>query len=212
MSARQRLFLLRLTLALLASAGPSSAWGQEPDTLAVPDTLPVTEEAPQSESAATEAVPRRITPRGAFIRSGLIPGWGHAKAGALTRGAFYFTAEAASVFMIFKTQTRISQTEARLELREDVIRERLIAGGETDPNRIESALIEDPQVEDLRTLRETRLDQREDWLALGIFLMLIGGVDAYVSAHLAEFPTAVVIEPTPSGGMEVGLSVSVGGL
>ena len=39
-----------------------------------------------------------------------------------------------------------------------------------------------------------------------VCVMLIGGVDGYVSAHLADFPTAVVIEPTPEGGMGIGLS------
>ena len=32
-------------------------------------------------------------------------------------------------------------------------------------------------VEDLRALEETRLEQREDWIAFGLFFMLIGGVD-----------------------------------
>jgi hypothetical protein len=87
---------------------------------------------------------------------------------------------------------------------------RLEAGGVTDPDEIESALAEDPEIEDLRALEEARTGQREDWIALGLFLMLIGGVDGYVSAHLADFPTAVVLEPTPEGGMQVGLSVPIG--
>lgn len=188
---------------------PAAILAQEPDTLVVPDTVPTVE---ASDTLQGAPAPKRTTPRGAFIRSGLIPGWGHAKVGAHARGAFYFTAEAAAAFMVFKTQTRIKQTQARLDLREGVIRKRQEATGETDPDRIEAALLEDAQVEDLRALKESRLDQREDWLALGIFLMLIGGVDAYVSAHLAEFPTALVVEPTPGGGMEVGLSISVGGV
>ncbi len=111
--------------------------------------------------------------------------------------------------MVFKTQTGINRTNGRLGLREDVIRGRLVASGEIDEVKIEAALAEDAEVEDLRALKESRLDQREDWLALGIFLMLIGGVDAYVSAHLSDFPAAVEIGPTPAQGIELGLSIPV---
>jgi hypothetical protein len=109
--------------------------------------------------------------------------------------------------MIFKTQTRIQRTRKRLELREGVVTARAQREGVTDPGAIESRLANDPEVEDLRALDETRVGQREDWVALGLFMMLIGGVDAYVSAHLADFPTAVVIDPTPGGGVEIGLSL-----
>ena len=46
-------------------------------------------------------------------------------------------------------------------------------------------------------------------MALGIFFLFLGGADAYVSAHLAEFPGAVEINSTPTGGMEVGFSFPV---
>jgi hypothetical protein len=129
--------------------------------------------------------------------------------GAFVRGAFYFTTEAATAFMVFKTQTRIIRTQSRLEMREAVVTARLEAEGITDPGEIEGALAQDPEIEDLRALEETRAGQREDWIALGLFFMLIGGVDAYVSAHLADFPAALVIEPTPAGGVEIGLSLPV---
>ena len=172
----------------------------------IPDSLQAIPEAAQEDTLSEEIAPQGISPRGAFIRSGLVPGWGHVKVGAHVRGAFYFTAQSSSVFMIFSTQQRINRTEKRLQLREGVVTARLATQGITDPVQVESALAEDEQIEDLRTLRETRGAQREDWIALSLFLMLIGGVDGYVSAHLADFPTAVVIEPTPGGGMGIGLS------
>jgi hypothetical protein len=160
------------------------------------------------ESADTVPLgPRRITPRGAFIRSALIPGWGHAEVGAHVRGGFYFAVEAASAFMIYKTQTRITRTEERLAVREAILTSRLASQGITDPLEVEAALEEDPEYEDLTALRETRSGQREDWIALGLFMMLIGGVDGYVSAHLADFPTAVVVEPRGETGLSVGLSL-----
>jgi hypothetical protein len=111
--------------------------------------------------------------------------------------------------MIYKTHTRISRTRAQLTMREEVVTARQLALGETDPEKIESALSEDPVVEDLRSLEITRQEQREDWIALGLFFMLIGGVDGYVSAHLQDFPVAVVIEPNPDRGMELGFSLPV---
>lgn len=205
MRALPHLSLLLAAGALFVSALlPDRAESQIPDSLQAPP--PTQEEEPSPEKVETEG----ISPRGAFIRSSLVPGWGHAKVGAFVRGAFYFTAEATSTLMVFTTQTRITRTRNRLELRESVVTARLEAEGVTDPEEIETALAEDPEVEDLRALEEARMGQREDWIALGLFLMLIGGVDGYVSAHLADFPAALVIEPTPSGGVEIGLSLPVG--
>lgn len=195
-----------ILLALVPTHGafhPDSLLGQVPDTLRVPpDSI-----APDSSLA--EAEPQKMSPRGAFIRSALIPGWGHSEVGAFVRGGFYFGVEAASGFMIYKTQTRLSRTRAQLSMREEVVTARLEAQGDMDPEEIEAALSEDPIVEDLRSLEVTRQEQREDWIALGLFFMLIGGVDGYVSAHLADFPVAVVIEPTPNRGMELGFSLPV---
>jgi len=198
------LSLLFTAHALFVSAIlPDRAESQLPDSLHAP---PITQE---EEPSPEKVEPEGISPRGAFIRSSLVPGWGHAEVGALVRGAFYFTIEATTAFMVFKTQTRITRTRNRLEMREAVVTARLEAEGVTDPLEIEGALAQDPEVEDLRALEETRAGQRDDWIALGLFFMLIGGVDAYVSAHLADFPAALVIEPTPAGGVEIGLSLPV---
>ncbi len=186
---------------LFLGALPLSVGGQLPDSLQTPPPTQEEPDLPQNPG------PTRISPRGAFIRSSLVPGWGHAEAGAYVRGGFYFTVEATSALMIFKTQTRLERTRRRLELREAVVTARAQRAGVTDPVSIESRLANDPEVEDLRALEETRTGQREDWIALGLFMMLIGGADAYVSAHLADFPSAVTIDPTPGGGVEIGLSL-----
>jgi len=196
-------FLLAFGVLLIIGGQPESIHGQLPDSV---ETAAGVKE-PDTTLAAEG--PRRISPRGAFIRSSLVPGWGHAEVGAYVRGGFYFTIEASAALMIFKTQTRINSTRNKLALREGVLTARLEAGGTTDPVLIEAALAEDAEVEDLRALEITRSGQREDWIALGLFMMLIGGVDAYVSAHLADFPTAVVIDPSPVGGMEIGFSLPV---
>lgn len=203
-----RAFLWGLPLLTLALPLPLS--GQIPDSVRVsPDSVLAATEGPQESVVAPPEEPQGMTPRGAFIRSALIPGWGHSSVGAHGRGAFYFIAETISVFMVVKTHSRLGLARDRRVLWESVLTARLQADGIEDPDLLEEALAADPRVEDLRGLEESRLGQREDWLALGLFFLFLGGADAYVSAHLADFPGAVEINATPAGGMEIGLSVPV---
>ncbi|MFC1575722.1 DUF5683 domain-containing protein [Gemmatimonadota bacterium] len=183
---------------------PRGAVGQLPDSLQTP---PAGE---QEEASVLLVGPGQITPRGAFIRSAIIPGWGHAEVGSWVRGGFYFSVESAVAFMLVKTQGRLNRVRDRRELMESVVTARLQAVGITDPVILEGSVAGDPQVEELQALEDTRVEQREDWIALGVFFLFLGGADAYVSAHLADFPAAVEIEATPSGGVEVGLSIPIG--
>jgi len=183
---------------------PSQAVSQVPDSLNVPPP-------PSQEAAVADSVaPGGISPRGAFIRSALVPGWGHAEVGAYVRGGFYFGAQTATAFMVAKSHTRFKRAGKRLRLAERVVTARLSAQGVTDPAELESALAEDPVVEDLRALRDSRSEQREDWIALGVFFIFLGGADAYVSAHLANFPVAVEVGANPAGGVEVSLGLPAG--
>ncbi|MGH7540246.1 MAG: hypothetical protein ACRELC_04535 [Gemmatimonadota bacterium] len=49
-----------------------------------------------------------MSPLGAFVRSLMLPGWGQTEVGRPIRGAVYFGAEAASLFMVFKSQSKLS--------------------------------------------------------------------------------------------------------
>ena len=71
----------------------------------------------------------------------------------------------------------------------------------------------DATLENMRDLADSRRQQREDWAALGIFLLLLSGADAYVSAHLQDFPAPIEIQATPvgDGRVEVGFRIKVGG-
>jgi len=194
-------------LAIL-SLFPASARGQIPDSLQV---SPDRQETPDS-LAGQESSEAPVSPAGAFLRSALIPGWGHAKVGVYGRGAFYFAAEAGSAFMLLKSHSRLNLARDRRALWESVMTARLQAEGIEDPVELEEALAADERVEDLRGLEEARLDQREDWIALGIFFLLLGGADAFVSAHLADFPSPVEVNVSgaPEGRVEVGVSVPLG--
>jgi hypothetical protein len=195
------LFVLSLFQILAQGGRPQSLSGQIPDSLAVRTV------GREQEAALPEETEEGVSPRGAFLRGLAFPGWGHAEVGSLSRGGFYFGAQAATGLMLFKTQSRLSRARDRLALLEAVERARLEAEGITDLVEVEAALSENPEVEDLRALEEVRADQREDWIALGLFLVLLSGVDAYVSAHLSQFPAPVEIGAADGGGVEARISL-----
>jgi hypothetical protein len=210
---------LRVLLPFLALALPFPVSGQLPDSLRISrDSLLVAAEGLQETVESPIEEPQGITPRGAFIRSGIIPGWGHSMVGAHGRGAFYFLVESITAFMLVKTRGQLDLARDKRVLWESVAIARLQADGIDiqDPLDLEPIIGDNPEyeelwfhVDDVRGLEETRSGQQEDWMALGIFFLFIGGADAYVSAHLADFPGAVEIDPTPTGGMEVGFSFPV---
>jgi hypothetical protein len=144
-----------------------------------------------------------------MIRAMLVPGWGHASIGSYNRGALYFLVEGATFWMFSKSRARLSEAQNRIGLRERVLTTDLAGEGITDPFEIQERLDQDEGLQELLGLEEARGRQREDWMAFGIFLMLISGVDAYVSAHLQDFPDPIEVnvQPVGQGRMEVSARV-----
>jgi len=107
--------------------------------------------------------------------------------------------------MILKTQKTLGSANDILAMRRLVAGERLLAGG-TDPVDIPNGIDSDPAVQDAENLVGVRRQQREDWFAFGLFFLLLGGADAFVAAHLADFPEPLetVIRPLPNMGVELG--------
>jgi hypothetical protein len=93
-----------------------------------------------------------------------------------------------------------------------VIRAELADQGIVEVDAIQEVLDADPTLEDLTALTESRLQQQEDWAALGIFLLFLSGADAYVSSHLKDFPAPIEFEASPvgNGRMDVGFKIPVG--
>lgn len=167
------------------------------------------QEVPAAPAPDSTAVVRSSTsPRGAFLRAVAVPGWGHASIGAYHRGAFYFVVQGASAWMLLRTRHHFSEVEARLAWRSDVLRSDLIAAG-ADEATILKQLEADAGLQDLRNLKEARRQQREDWTAVTVFLALLSGVDAYVSAHLGDFPAPLSVEAQPLGNGRVEVSVGI---
>ncbi|CAN5799272.1 hypothetical protein BH23GEM3_BH23GEM3_24030 [soil metagenome] len=130
------------------------------------------------------------SPRGAFFRSLVLPGWGQAWVGAPARGGVYFALETGSLWMTYKSRQKLR--EARRE--EEWLRQtgQLPAG------------------QPLGLVR-AREEQAEDWLTLAIFLMFFAGADAFVAAHLADFGDHIGVLPAPDGGLRLQATVPLRG-
>jgi hypothetical protein len=146
-----RVFALALALAV---AGPAaSLLAQQPEGV------------PASQGPDTLFTPPPLTPGGAFLRSLVVPGWAQAELGFETRGAFYFLAEGFSLFMVARSQIRLSHAER------------------TAP---------DPETSDLVSARR---QQREDWIALAVFWAFFSAADGWVSVHLFGFEERTGLRP-----------------
>lgn len=192
-------FLLLGACAVFVSIAVPALHAQEP---------PPTETAVAADSAGP-------TPAGALVRSLLIPGWGQAALGAYVRGSVYFGLQGASWFMLFKTIKKVGEASEIEARRVELARAEVLAAAdstlraqyEQNPALLEAAIDTIPSVAASRNLVGSRKEQREDWIAWVAFWTLASAVDAYVTAHLADFPARATVAPRPGGGFRIGVSV-----
>ncbi len=192
---------LALAVALLGAVHASTLTAQQPLAGASQDS---------AQAAQTPEGPGRPSAPGSFVRSLLVPGWGQAVAGSPGRGAFYFTVESFAVWMILKTSRTLGSARDIVDMRRLEATARLSADPSIDPANIAGAVDADSTVSNASELEGLRAQQREDWIAFGVAFLLIGGADAFVSAHLSEFPEPleVVVRPLPDMGVEVGFRLA----
>lgn len=128
-----------------------------------------------------------ITPRTAFLRSAVLPGWGQSGLRRSTAATIFSAAEVGAVYMLMKS-------------RADLRRARALAGQDSvvvgDPSLNES-ITRIPSV--AGTLVNARKLHLEDWIAILIFNHVLAGADAYVAANLWDLPARVSITHTPAG-------------
>jgi hypothetical protein len=86
----------------------------------------------------------------------------------------------------------------------------LLAEELSDPLAFEEAVGEHTGVQDIRGLVDAREQQRQDWITYTIFFTLISGVDAYVNAHLRDFPVDIITPPSTDGSIRLMFRVPVG--
>ena len=198
-------------VAVLAAPGSAFSLAAQQDTVVV--GVPTAPQ-PAQEDFELPSLDEPATPGGTFLRALLLPGWGHASIGAYTRGGFYLVAESTTGFLLARTLRRLALAKDARDLREDRVRALLLASG-THPDSVAAQVSLNPDVRRSRRLVDSRRQQVEDWLALGVFMVFLSGADAFVSAHLLDFPEPIAVQagiaPTRSGAaVQLGLSLAVG--
>jgi hypothetical protein len=182
--------------AWLLTAGLISVGALEAQAQIVPEERP---EVAGGAPAVDPADQAPVTPGGAFARSLLVPGWGHVAVGAPTRGAFYVAAQTATAWMLWKSASRRSSALRYRSLELRAVEDEIRRSGVVDPDSVRFLAEESARVERWDELADRRGEQVEDWAALGIFLVLLSATDAFVSAHLADFPEPLSLEVIPGG-------------
>jgi hypothetical protein len=73
----------------------------------------------------------------------------------------------------------------------------------SDPESFDAALENRPEVSDIRKLVRARKQQRQDWITYTLTFTFLSAVDAYVTAHLREFPADLTATPSSDGGLSL---------
>jgi hypothetical protein len=195
-----------LSLGLLAVV-PAHAQdrGFQRDTMPVPDSI--VKEAP--------------VPRAAFVRAMLLPGWGHLYLGETRRAGVYFALETSSYFMLAKTMSRLGDVKERRDrlvdagtdsLNTAMAQDTALARKLADPEAFEAALAAYPGLQHERSLTRAREQQRQDWITYTLFFTFVSAVDAYVTAHLKDFPGDIMTTIPTDGGLSLGVRMPVGNI
>jgi hypothetical protein len=140
-----------------------------------------------------------VSPRGAFLRSLVLPGWGHLAVDAPGRAAFYVAAQGGTAWMLGKSILRRRSAQRFMDREFQMVRDELEAQGIQSPDSLRVRALGDARVERWQELVDIRGEQVEDWLALGIFLSLLGATDALVAAHMADYPEPLTFDVVPRG-------------
>ena len=211
MGRRMRLLHLPMVLlALAASARGAAAQNPTPaDTTARADTLGP--RAPQEIEAPN--------PRSALIKSMIIPGWGQVSVGSPGRGIVYFAIGATSWGMLGKTIHKLNEAKDRAGARETAVVDSLRAAMAADSllaeeladSAVFTARVDaDSLLSDNRGLVRARRQQRQDWIAYTLFFTFLNAIDAYVAAHLKDFPGELEVERRADGSASLGYRVPIG--
>jgi hypothetical protein len=200
-----------LVLLFLAVLLPAQASAQLPPTPAPGDTL-----LPVADTIPSEAA----SPRAAFVRALLVPGLGHFTMGEYRRGAVYFTLQTASLGMLTKTLlglqdardgerlvSRLARDSVEQAMAQDTALDRQLRD---NPEAFDQAMLTYPNLASSRALVSARERHRQDWIVYTLVSTFAAAVDAYVTAHLMDFPADITTGRSRDGGTRIGVSVPVG--
>jgi hypothetical protein len=179
-----------------------------PAALALMTSLPLIAQqrvpAPVRDTVPADTTPRRparrlpnsipdsllrppITPKAAFLRSLLLPGWGQSSLRRSTAATLFSAAEIGALYMVGKSRADLQRAKALRALDSMTVGDPALGEAVT---RIPAVTI------GLVNARKLHL---EDWLAVWAFNHLLAGADAYVAANLWDLPARVSITHTPAG-------------
>lgn len=175
---------------------------------------------PDTIQGVADTIPREAAvPRGALIRSLILPGWGQFYVGAPRRGAFFVAIQGASYYMLVKTigklndikdEERVLAQRGRDSLQAAMALDTALARRLSDPLLFEDALADYPGLEGARALVTSRERHRQDWIVYTVFFTFASGVDAYVTAHMKDFPVGITTTRRSDGGVGLNLRLNVG--
>lgn len=151
-------------------------------------------------AGALDSIRPPLSPGRAFLNSMMLPGLGQARLQRQVPGAFYWTVEAASFAMLFKTanELRIAKSRSR-DAVVNTYRVNPATGApvlDQDGAFIPVDTVPNPYDADLVNARRS---QFEDWVTLIVFNHLFSGADAFVSSLLWDVPAHVGFRPAPAG-------------
>lgn len=132
--------------------------------------------------AVADTVAPLVEPLPAFFRSLVLPGWGQAVLDRKLTSGLFLLWEGVTLGMTLKTAAEVRFLVATESTR-------VQPGSTTESSRLRSKKAE-----------------REDWIVLMAFNHLFSGLEAYVSAHLWDFPGDLHFQALPGpGGVRPGI-------
>ncbi|MGH7443347.1 MAG: DUF5683 domain-containing protein, partial [Longimicrobiales bacterium] len=214
---------LAVALVLAPALAPAMVRAQDP----LPDTTRAV--TPDTTLAGVPLGPRVPTPldtayqapsaRTALIKSLIVPGWGQFSVGAHVRGGIYLAIGATSWAMLGKTIHKLGQAKDQAGAREDfvvdslrtaMLTDSLLAAELADSAAFDEAVQADSLLADNLSLVDARRQQRQDWIAYTLFFTFLNGLDAYVAAHLTDFPGELDVGRRADGSISIGVNVAIG--
>ena len=127
-----------------------------------------------------------ITPKAAFLRSALLPGWGQSGLRRNTAATLFSTVEIGAIYMVAKSRADLRSARALDGLDSITVGDPLLGETLTRVPRMATGLV------------NARRLHLEDWVAALLFNHLLAGADAYVAANLWDLPARVSIRHTPT--------------
>jgi hypothetical protein len=161
----------------------------------------------QDTTAVADTTLRNFPPGKALMRSLLLPGWGQFSVGAPGRGAFFVLTQGTSYYMLAKTHSRLNDAKDKETAQRQFVRDSILGMENPDTVNLESRIDTISSVVARASLVASRERQMQDWITYTIFFTLASGVDAFVAAHLADFPVDVGTEPQLNGRTDIKFTV-----